>query len=528
MSTYRRLLGAPLLGATLLVSSLAVGAQAVPPPKPSQPQASFLVGAAKKDIRPDGVVNKGGFGLGDGSVLPDEVVGRGSEGRSESEPLWARAFVVDNGEDVLAFVISENIGMFAKYQNGPGLIDIGESIERETGGAIDAEHVVAAGNHSHSGPDTLGAWGGVSREYLQRIHDQSVAAVLEAYNARQPAELLVGTSDGRQKFVGSQGSYDLIDNQVCTETASNSFEGSNNVCVARQESVDSLVRVIQARAITPASTGAINSAKGCTGPGDHEGRTCSAVGDPVATLVTYAAHPTLGGANGVHGDWPEYVATAAENLWGGTAIAWPGAIGRVQPERNWHNRKADFAGYMLTMMGQALDTATPIMDNSIGASKTLIKSEVTNPVLAGLLLEGERLGAPLMRSKEAPWMVGGVIQTVVSAARIGDVAFMGVPGEAYPQIALGAAATTEGERTVFTLGLADDMLGYLIAHTEDYPVIAGITPVNDNALFNASPRIGDHVMCAGIRMLGDVGFSSGLEPRCIPFNAEDLITANDF
>ncbi len=516
---------------TALVAGPALSARADPPPTDGGEDASFLVGAAKRDITPEGEVNLGGFGLGDGSVLPRELVGPGRKGASEGERIFARALVVAQGEQMLAFVITENIGMFVKYQDGPGLIDIARSIEQATGGAIVAEHVFAAGNHSHSAPDTLGAWGGVDTAYLQLIHDQSVAAVVEAYENRQPAEIVVGVADGRRKFPGTQGTYDLIDNQVCLETASNSFEGDNNGCTPRQESVDSDVRVLQARALVPASTGAEHSVRGCEGPGQHEGRTCATTGEVIASFVTYAAHPTLGGASGLHGDWPEYLSAALEATYGGVGIGWPGTIGRVQPERNWENRKRDYTANLMTLVDEALAGGAPVTDTTVTASKAFIRSEVTNVGLAGLLHAGDVIGAPLMRSREDPWLVGDIIQTVVGGARIGDVAFLGVPGEAYPQIALEAAAAIEGERTLFTLGLADDMLGYLISHSEDYPVIAALTPVNDNALFNITPRIGDHVMCTGIRMSREVGFPTTVTPvtaRCPAFDLEDAVTGSDY
>ncbi|MGH2806745.1 MAG: hypothetical protein ACRDKT_05660 [Actinomycetota bacterium] len=524
MRSLRAVMIGVLSGA--LVGAALVPAHADPPTVEEEPAPRFLVGAAARDITPEGVVNQGGFGLGDGSVFPDEVVGRGNQARAETERLYARAFVVDNGTEVLAFVITDNIGMFAKYQDGPGLIDIAESVAAapETEGRIPVPHVVAAGSHTHSGPDTLGAWGGVDRAYLQLIHDQAVGAVLDAYASRRPAELTVGVADGRQTFQGSSGVYDLIDNQVCLETASNSFEGSTNSCVPRQESVDSDVRVLQAREVLPPSNATQHSANGCEGPGDHDGRTCERLGDVIGTFVTYAAHPTLGGAGGLHGDWIAYLDDALETTYGGVGVVWPGTIGRVQPERGWNNRRVDFTTNLMTMIGQALDGGRGLTDNTLAMEKALVRTEVTNPILAGLLLEGDEVGAPLMRSQESPWLVGSTVQTVVGAGRIGDVALLGVPGEAYAQIALGAADSIQGERTVFTLGLADDMLGYLISHTEDYAAIAAITPVNDNALFNVSPRIGDHVMCAGIRMAAAAGWQTELNPRCVAFDAEDGVT----
>lgn len=522
-----------------LVSCLvAVAAPAVAQPDHKTPLLSaerhLSIGAASRDVTPPGAVYVGGNGLGDGSVIPGALASPGGQRAAESERLYARALVVDNGNAALGFVIVPNIGMFARYDEefGPyGLLDIAESIEQATSGALPAGSIFAAGNHSHSGPDTLGAWGGVSADYLKQVHDGAVAAVVAAFESRRPAELVAGSVGSRNRtFPGSGGTYDLLDNQVCLETADNSFEGPGNRCVPRQESVDDAVRVLQAREILSATTAAENSAKGCEGPGDHDGRQCERPGEVIATFLSFAAHPTLGGAGGLHGDWPEHAAQAIEATYGGVGIAWPGAIGRIQPERGWSDRKRDYSNNLITLMNEALANASPLSASNVASSKKLIRSEVTNPVLAGLLLHGEVVGARLMRSRQDPWMVGNTIATVVSAARIGDLAFLGVPGEAYPQIALEAANAIEGERTLITLGLADDMLGYLISHIEDYPVLAAISAINDNALFNASPRIGDHVMCAGIRAAADIGFATTLTPqtaRCAAFDAEDLVTGGD-
>src|SRR2546423_10498426 len=52
--------------------SYALGAERVDVELPA-----YLVGAATADITPSGPVNLGGFGLGDGSVVPDAIIGRG-------------------------------------------------------------------------------------------------------------------------------------------------------------------------------------------------------------------------------------------------------------------------------------------------------------------------------------------------------------------------------------------------------------------------------------------------------------------
>jgi hypothetical protein len=147
------------------------------------------------------------------------------------------------------------------------------------------------------------------------------------------------------------------------------------------------------------------------------------------------------------------------------------------------------------------------LSGPVSAAKALIRHEAVNPFLLALLLNGEAVGAPIQRARSAPWLVGNTVGTFVSALRIGDLLINGSPGEPYPNIAAGVAeATNVPAQRHWTLALADDQLGYLIAPAEAYPAIAAQIAVNDNAIFNVSPTIGDHVMCAQIRLAREIGF----------------------
>ena len=48
--------------------------------------------------------------------------------------------------------------------------------------------------HSHAGQDLVGVWGGVPNEYLDLVKAQAVAAIVAAYDAREPATLRSGRS----------------------------------------------------------------------------------------------------------------------------------------------------------------------------------------------------------------------------------------------------------------------------------------------------------------------------------------------
>ena len=196
-----------MAGKRTLAGAVVIAALALAAPAGA---ATYDVGAATRDITPTGIVNLGGFGLGTGVLVPEEAVGRGGQGEAVDERIAARAIVFAQKRDAIAIADIETQGMFAAYQDGPyGLHDIAQSVEEQTKGRLPADHILIASDHSHSGPDTIGAWGGVSTEYLQHIHDQTVAAIVAAFNSRRKANVRAGHSDAS----------DLIYNQSCTRGA---------------------------------------------------------------------------------------------------------------------------------------------------------------------------------------------------------------------------------------------------------------------------------------------------------------------
>ena len=472
----------------------------------------YLVGAASRDISPInlGTINLGGFGLGDGTSPVSQAVGPGHTGHFESDHIGARALVVQDATTGVAIALAtvETQGMFAAYQQDPtdGLVAIEQRVAKDIPG-LPASNIVIANDHTHSGPDAIGAWGFIPHSYLDFIANQTVAAIEDAYRSRRAATIVAGADDAP----------DLIYNMACTEALNQSPDSSypNNICDPFLESKDSWVRVLQAR---DASTG-----------------------DVITTVMSYAAHSTLGGGSGVHGDWPQFLSDALTATYGGVGIAFEGTNGRIQPCRprcsftnsstpgySIADRKAAYTTMLMYHVTKALAGA-PAVNGPVAASKTLIRQEAVNPFLLALLEDGAVIGAPIQRSKTAPWLVGNVIGTIVSAVRIGDLLINGAPGEPYPNIAAGVVENTNVPAPRhWTLALADDQLGYLIAPAEAWPAVAAEIYVNDNSIFNVSPTIGDHVMCAQIRMARAVGFTykpTVPEPRCIVWDAYDTATA---
>jgi hypothetical protein len=396
--------------------------------------------------------------------------------------------------------------MFAAYESDPqdGLYAIEQRVAHDIP-ALPAENIVISNDHTHSGPDAIGVWGFIPHDYLDHIADQIVAAIEEAYAARRDAVIVAGADDAP----------DMIYNQTCTEALNQSPDGNfpNNICDPFEDGKDAWVRVMQA---SDATTGQV-----------------------ITTVASYAAHSTLGGGSGVHGDWPQFLSEKLTTVYGGTGIAFEGTNGRIQPCRPRcsytsspapgaadTSRREVYVGMLMYHVGKALAGA-PAVNGPVKASKTFIRHDAENPIVLGLLLQGDKLGAPIQRSKRKPWIVGNTVATIVSALRVGDLLINGAPGEPYPNIAAGVSEATNVSPTKhWTLALADDQLGYLIAPAEGWPAVAAQVAVNDNSIFNVSPTIGDHVMCAQIRMARAVGFTYAPllnDPRCAVWDAFDSL-----
>jgi hypothetical protein len=451
------------IGVTLLLLTLAGCTE-------TEDGTPFLVGAAKRDITPtqatappDGNVYLGGYGVGPVRLSTGVLA-----------PIYVRAFVVSNGTDVVAFVQNETQGAFAGYKQGPfGLIDIGAAVEAATGGRIPRSHVIVGSDHSHAGPDTSGVWGGLPDSYLQYLKDETVGAITDALAALTPATLAVGTTDA-------------------TDLARSQFQEPPN------DVIDGELRVLLA-----------------TDPDGSRHR---------AILINYAAHATVMGSGNtqISADWPGPVATQAENALGiDTAVVMMGACGRTQPDRgDFGNtdaeRLSNYAAAVSERVEQALANLVEVSGTEIGATQLFLREPFNNR-----LVPADLLRELVSRSDQPPWFEGDAVGTVVSSARVGNVLFSAMPGEGYPAIQF---AMEDGISALehFIFGVANDQLGYLIAPESGYEQVAAAAPDNDNAIFNVSPSIGDHVMCTLLKAARATGWTVDSEPAtCGQYADED-------
>lgn len=434
-------------------------------PAPTLPtsRTGLYVGVAKRDISPSGPVNLGGYGLGPGRRSTGVLA-----------PIHVRAFVVSDGTHTIAFAQNETQGTFAAYKKGPwGLTDTRQAVAAATSGAIPADHIVISSDHSHAGPDTSGVWGGLSNTYMTFIKDQTVGAIVDAWNAMKPAQLLVGNTDASELLHSQFG------------------EPPNDV-------VDGELRVLVAA--DPDDAGKVQT-----------------------ILVNYAAHATVMGSDNllVSSDWPGVAATLVEAALGvDTAVVMVADIGRTQPSRDSGNTNPEKLQNYSALVADKVQAATtnlrPITGNSVAATQLFLRDTYANEVI-----EFSFLLALISRSANPPWLVNTDVGTLTSALRIGDVLFTSIPGEGYPSILFELQQRVPAQEH-FIFGLANDQLGYLIAPQEGYPQVKAASPDNDNAIFNLSPSIGDHVMCTLFKAVRQLSFAMPLDPdKCATWSGED-------
>ena len=459
--------------------------------------ATFRVGFAKELLDPLAADLAAGVHLGGYGILPTRrTTGPMLLPDGTPEHLYVRAMaVVNRNRHAMLLADLENQGTFAAYkQCACGIWDVRRQVAADR--HIPVESIVVNSDHSHSGPDLIGLWGGVPVHYLQYVHDQAVRALEEAFDAAQPAHLLAGASDPVMPTPAA-GGY-LAGTANPGEHLVHSQFGRDTVTGHDDSVVDTELRVLQAVGLD---------------------------GHPLGTLVNYAAHATTTDSGNVlySADWPGWLAHKTEVALGEpVAVTMVADVGRSQPPRPFSSSPCG-AAYRGGCDADKLDTYSRLLlrfvlaavghgrvvgSDRIENREVFTREPGTNAALLGASYSGQLPldGYGAYRATLPPWVTGTIVGTTVSAHRIGDLLLTATPGEAYPDIRFALARSVAGPSRVFTFGLANDQLGYLIAPASEYPWIGVSSPGNDNALFNVSAGYGDHVTCAETATATAVGF----------------------
>ena len=115
--------------------------------------------------------------------------GNGRPMQDVADPIWARVTWIEQGNTSLGIVALDVVGFFFNEV---------EEIRAAAREALDLDHVIVVSTHVHEAPDTMGIWGpqiaysGVNPEFMSHIHSQVADALAEARTAAVPADLRLG------------------------------------------------------------------------------------------------------------------------------------------------------------------------------------------------------------------------------------------------------------------------------------------------------------------------------------------------
>jgi hypothetical protein len=403
------------------------------------------------------------------------------------DDLYARAFVVDDGQASLAVVSCDLIGVGAATVAGARRL-----IEQRC--AVPADHVLIAATHNHSGPLTRepaasGLAGEVDEPYLAQLERHIAGAVEAALSRRAPARLRLTL--GEAQGIAFNRRFWMREGPVRTNP------GPQNPDVVRPAGpVDPRVWTLSA---LPAGEGFPREGAAALPPNVV----------PLALLVNFGLHPAIVGGTVVGGDFPHFLETGVQRLLGpggnGATRLMAGAT-RADPAAPvvvFANAPCGDVNHLDVSHGQptsgfaeAARVGTILAGEVVAGACRLVPA--WEPGAGPLRLRGARrpVALPLRRptAGQVAWaraaapgrmtMVPGAGLEVVEAHRIlslaegwrgetkatevqalavGDeLAVVGLPGEIFAELGLALRQRSPFRHTL-VLGLANEAIGYVPA-----------------------------------------------------------------
>ncbi len=364
------------------------------------------------------------------------------------DDLFARALVLANGEAVVALISVDLLALSSDF-----IKRVRDGIQRKTG--IDPASVMIASTHTHAGPVTITTFfnpeESVDSAYMDSLAEAVEQSVTNAWLTRFPAR--VGVGDAKVDGVGV------------------------NRRTPDQRPIDEQVGIIKVDDLS---------------------------GHPRAVLINYSCHPTVLGPDNllVTGDFPNFAIEQIERNLGpdGFAMFVNGtqgnismghsselsAIGVITPGRTFE--RAAELGHLLA---DATLVALPHITTSDAPTVNALTMPVNLPLkhyppleeaikslkdadelLARLTAEGappeqimpaktQRLYASITNfyAREALGLPDGHLAIELQGFRLGNAAFVAIPGEVFVEI--GLTLKRQSPHMTFVVGIANGYIGYL-------------------------------------------------------------------
>jgi hypothetical protein len=359
------------------------------------------VGAAKRLLTPDPLIAVSG-GVG----IPRPV-------KAKKGDLWARAMVLEKGDEKIAIVNIDNLGWPAALGNK----------SRKLIKDIPFENILIGVTHTHSAPDAYAfpdenGKHGADLEYLEWCTVQIAEAVNEAFKNREPAKLRIAVGEAEGKIAYNYYAPQLYDPR-CGVIQALGTKGRNK-------------------------------------------------GKPLVTLVNYAIHPeVIGNKRGMLS--PDMVGPLYDRIeekTGGMAVFMNGAQGGMVTADNrlsngkeandWEECKR--IGNLLADEALRIIADAPVQENpTIHCASKKVAFPIDSEMMRFIL-------------KYSPLSMGSSddssISTILNLLNIGTAQILTIPGEALPNIGYYLKRKMPTEHT-FLFGLTNDAFGYILTK-EDF------------------------------------------------------------
>ncbi|MFH1919945.1 MAG: neutral/alkaline non-lysosomal ceramidase N-terminal domain-containing protein [Planctomycetota bacterium] len=326
-------------------------------------------------------------------------------------PLHAKALVVEKNQRRIALVTLDLIGLAGEAVGG--MRAFREQVVAAAGGAVEADDLVLASSHTHSGPESLALSDLYHAEAFQKWSRDLArgigSAVQSAAGAQRPARLMVASGSAPELAVNRR------------------IETTRGIASVRRELPPDVV-------IGP--EGPIDDRVGVAAFMDRSNR-------PVAILVNFTSHPVLEMCiKQVSPDYPGEMCLELEKRHpGAMAFFLQGACGNINPptmERSAANAR-QFGRRLAAVADEALAGLQPVEGDQLALRWATLR-------LPARSVTGEPEAEPF--------------ETRIGAARIGDLALVFLPGEPFVEIALAIREASPWDFTA-VVGYADDYIGYI-------------------------------------------------------------------
>jgi hypothetical protein len=419
----------------------------------------FEAGAARVEASPlpehlDEGVYLGGFGVG--PVREAEGVHDG---------CFARALSVTAGTDTVALAMLDLIGL--------GNVQL-DAIRRRAADrtGLDEQRVLVGASHSHSGPDFQGLWGGVPPSYREYVVEKTVDAIAAAVESREPATAHVGSVDAPEHSSNRRG-WGFTTETLTALQFRRTDDGGG----------------------PPGDPPVGVPAGGPTADSTGEG-------DVLATLVSYAAHPTEIGSDNqlVATDYIGPLERSLEASEGGVAVFYPGAIGDASTAGGSggtdFEEATDYGETLADVAREALADAESIepgiavrtgsvrlpLDNCLfrtayaagflrpyydGETPSGTAASTVAGAVGGVSPAGERAVREVAGTAPdaVPLAIHSPIARLSLGREAGRLELLTVPGEAVTRLGLQLEEIADSDYR-FLLGLTQNSLGYLVREDE--------------------------------------------------------------